>query len=109
MSRRVIVAVALVAAATILQSGASHGAAPIPRPRNGTANPSRARSTPARIGPLFVENPFIHTAPTQRLDLVLTRGAVEAQKADLVGQGNVTPLLPMPSDHVGLVVTLKLQ
>ena len=64
---------------------------------------------PGFTWPLFVENPFIHTAPTQRLDLVLTRGAVEAQKADLVGQGNVTPLLPMPSDHVGLVVTLKLQ
>ena len=70
-----------------------------------TVSPQRAGLT----WPLFVENPFIHTAPTQRLDLVLTRGAVEAQKADLVGERDVTSQLPIPSDHAGLVVTFKLQ
>ena len=59
--------------------------------------------------PLFVESPFVYTTPTQRLDLVLTRGAITAEKAHLVGEQDVTPRLPMPSDHAGLVVTLNLQ
>jgi Endonuclease/Exonuclease/phosphatase family len=59
--------------------------------------------------PLFLENPFVYTSPTQRLDLALTRGSITAAGADLVGDRNVTPGLPMPSDHAGLVVTLKLQ
>ena len=64
--------------------------------------------SPGFTWPLFIENPFIPTTPTQRLDLVLTRGAVETQKADLVSERDDTQL-PIPSDHAGLVVTLKLQ
>lgn len=64
---------------------------------------------PGLTWPLFLENPFVYTTPTQRLDLVFTRGAVTAEKADLVGEHDVTPQLPMPSDHAGVVVTLKLQ
>lgn len=64
---------------------------------------------PGFTWPLFLESPFWYTSPTQRLDLVLTRGTVEASKADLVGERDVTPRRPMPSDHAGLGVTLKLQ
>ena len=66
-------------------------------------------NNPGFTWPLFLENPFIYTSPTQRLDLVLTRGAIEASKADLVGERDVTEILPMPSDHAGVVATLKLQ
>ena len=64
---------------------------------------------PGFTWPLFLENPFVYTTPTQRLDLVLTRGAITAEKTDLVGERDVTPHLPMPSDHAGVVATLKLQ
>ena len=57
--------------------------------------------------PLFVESPFIFTTPTQRLDLVLTRGTITAEKTELVGNSDVTNHAPMPSDHAGLVATLK--
>ena len=67
-------------------------------------NPTR----PGLTWPLFLENPFAYTTPTQRLDLVLTRGAISAEKSNLVGDRDVTPPLPMPSDHAGLVTTLKL-
>lgn len=64
---------------------------------------------PGFTWPLFLDNPFAYTTPTQRLDLVLTRGGIAAEKTDLVGDRDVTPRSPMPSDHAGLVVTLKLQ
>ena len=59
--------------------------------------------------PLFLQNPFVYTAPNQRLDLILTRGAIEAEQTDLVGDTNVTPRLPMPSDHAAVVANLRLQ
>jgi endonuclease/exonuclease/phosphatase family metal-dependent hydrolase len=64
---------------------------------------------PGFTWPLFLERPFLYTSPSQRLDLVLTRGAVGASKADLVGEMDVTQTGPMPSDHAGVVATLKLQ
>ena len=73
---------------------------------------SWSQTSPNKPGvtwPLFLENPFVYTTSTQRLDLVLTRGAVIAEKTDLVGERDVTPRSPMPSDHAGLVATLKLQ
>lgn len=63
---------------------------------------------PGFTWPLFLENPFVYTTSTQRLDLVLARGAVTPEKADLVGERDVTNRLPTPSDHAGLVVRLKL-
>ena len=63
---------------------------------------------PGYTWPLFLVNPFEYVSPFQRLDLVLTRGAVEATKADLVGERDVTPQRPMPSDHAGVVATLRL-
>ena len=64
---------------------------------------------PGFTWPLFLESPFAYTSPTQRLDLILTRGSITATHADLIGDRNVTPTLPMPSDHAGLFTTLKLQ
>lgn len=73
---------------------------------------SWSQTSPNKPGftwPLFLENPFVYTTPMHRLDLVLTQGAVTAEKADLVGEPDVTARLPIPSDHAGLVVTIKLQ
>lgn len=64
---------------------------------------------PGFTWPLFLTNPFTYTAPTQRIDLVLTRGEIEALAVDVVGEENVTPSKPMPSDHAGVVATLKLE
>lgn len=66
-------------------------------------------SNPGFTWPLFLENPFVFTSPAQRLDLVLTRGSISIEKANLVGERDVTPGLPMPSDHAGVVATFKLQ
>jgi endonuclease/exonuclease/phosphatase family metal-dependent hydrolase len=64
---------------------------------------------PGFTWPLFLENPFVYTSPTQRLDLVLTRGAINAEKVELIGNRNVTPNLPMSSDHAGVVAILQVQ
>jgi endonuclease/exonuclease/phosphatase family metal-dependent hydrolase len=66
-------------------------------------------NSPGFTWPLFLESPFIYTAPVQRLDLVLARGRIEATSAYLVGEKNVTPGLPMPSDHAGVVATFRVQ
>lgn len=79
---------------------------------SGSFSDAWSQTFPNRPGatwPLFLESPFVYTTPTQRLDLVLTRGAITAEKTDLVGERDVTPQLPMPSDHAGVVATLKLQ
>jgi endonuclease/exonuclease/phosphatase family metal-dependent hydrolase len=68
------------------------------------ANPNR----PGFTWPLFLVNPFEYVSAFQRLDLVLTRGAVEATHAQVVGESDVTPQRPMPSDHAGVVVDLRL-
>jgi endonuclease/exonuclease/phosphatase family metal-dependent hydrolase len=59
--------------------------------------------------PLFLTDPFSYTTPTQRLDLVLFRGELTLVSADVVGEENVTPSRPMPSDHAGLVADFVLQ
>jgi len=66
-------------------------------------------NSPGFTWPLFLENPFIYTSPNQRLDLLLTRGAIAADRADVLGDRDLTPRIPMPSDHAGLTVILKLQ
>ncbi len=66
---------------------------------------------PAEAGytwPLFVSNPFAYTPPSQRLDYVLSRGDVSPTATTLVGEDNVTPSEPMPSDHAGLAASLRL-
>ena len=66
-------------------------------------------NSPGFTWPLFLENPFIYTSPNQRLDLLLTRGAIAADRADVLGDRDLTPRIPMSSDHAGLTVILKLQ
>jgi len=63
---------------------------------------------PGFTWPLFLENPFVRTEPNQRLDLILTRGAIDATNATLVGEKHEAPQLPIPSDHAGVVATLRL-
>lgn len=64
---------------------------------------------PGNTWPLFLTNPFTRTAPTQRLDLVLFRGALAPAAAEVVGEEDVTPARPTPSDHAGLVATFNLE
>ena len=68
-------------------------------------HPNEAGST----WPLFLTSPFDYTAPSQRLDLVLFRGNLAPVSADVVGEENVTPARPMPSDHAGVAASFVLQ
>jgi hypothetical protein len=47
---------------------------------------------------------------TKRVDLVLTRGGFETVSADVLGEepGDRTPSGLWPSDHAGVVATLRL-
>jgi endonuclease/exonuclease/phosphatase family metal-dependent hydrolase len=64
---------------------------------------------PGFTWPLFLESAFVYTSPSQRLDLVFTRGTITSAKSDLIGDRDVTLRLPMPSDHVGVAVSLNLE
>lgn len=62
--------------------------------------------------PLYYENPSIFQTPSQRLDLVLTRGDMTFSNIDVVGESEVTDLTVSglrPSDHAGVTATLVLQ
>lgn len=63
-------------------------------------------NSPGFTWPLFIENAFVYTSPTQRLDLVFTRGSITSVKVNLVGDSRQQPI---PSDHAGLVVSLSLE
>ena len=58
--------------------------------------------------PLFLTDPFTYTTPTQRLDLVLFRGELSTVSADVVGEENVTPTRPLPSDHAEVLADFVL-
>jgi endonuclease/exonuclease/phosphatase family metal-dependent hydrolase len=61
---------------------------------------------------LFLDNPYAYTNPTQRLDLILIRGDIDALDADVVGENPVTDRTPsglMRSDHAGVIGLLKLK
>jgi endonuclease/exonuclease/phosphatase family metal-dependent hydrolase len=61
--------------------------------------------------PLHDEDPFTpFLTPTQRIDLVLFRGLDQVLSAALIGNetSDLTPSGLWPSDHAGLVVTLRL-
>jgi hypothetical protein len=70
---------------------------------------------PAETGatwPLFLVAPSIYTPPTQRLDLVLVRGALDALEIDRVGEdpaADRTPSGLMRSDHAGVTARVRLQ
>ncbi len=61
---------------------------------------------------LFLDNPYAFTTPTQRLDLILIRGEIDALDADVVGENPATDRTPsglMRSDHAGVTASLRLK
>jgi endonuclease/exonuclease/phosphatase family metal-dependent hydrolase len=68
-------------------------------------------SDPGFTNPLFTEDPFVPFAtPNQRIDLVLVRGAAEPS-ADLLTGNDISDLTPSgrwPSDHAGVVATVRI-
>ncbi len=61
---------------------------------------------------LFLTEPSIFTTPTQRIDLILTRGAIRGISSDVVGEDPVADITPSglrPSDHAGVVATLVIE
>ncbi len=61
---------------------------------------------------LFLTSPLVYTAPTQRLDLILIRGAIDAVDTDVVGEDPLADRTPsglMRSDHAGVTATLRLR
>ena len=59
--------------------------------------------------PLFLTTPFAYTPPAQRLDYALSRGTVTPLATTLVGEDDVTPSAPMPSDHAGVAASFRLE
>ena len=71
-------------------------------------NPTEAGLTWA----LFLANPSTYTNPTQRLDLVMMRGEIDASYADVTGENPITDRTPsglMRSDHAGVNASFKLR
>jgi endonuclease/exonuclease/phosphatase family metal-dependent hydrolase len=67
---------------------------------------------PGYTWPLFLTSPLIYTTPNERLDLVLTRGAITTQSAEVVGEDPVTDVTTSglrPSDHAGVSALLVLE
>lgn len=62
--------------------------------------------------PLHDEDPFTpFSTPSQRIDLVLFRGLDQVLSAELIGNelSDLTPSRLWPSDHAGVVATLRLR
>jgi len=62
--------------------------------------------------PLFLTSPDIFTMPSERLDLVMVRGAVDIKDSDVIGENAVTDLTASgsrPSDHAGVSATITVQ
>jgi endonuclease/exonuclease/phosphatase family metal-dependent hydrolase len=60
--------------------------------------------------PLHGEDPYTqNTPPTERIDLVLGKGRVEAVNAQRIGTDVLTPSGLWPSDHAGVVVTVRIR
>lgn len=67
---------------------------------------------PGRTWPLFLTDPWVFTDPTQRIDLILTRGGVYATSADVIGEDRVADITAFglrPSDHAGVRATVVLR
>ncbi len=61
---------------------------------------------------LFLTDPSAYTNPTQRLDLILVRGEIDALGADITGENPTTDRTPsglMRSDHAGVSALFNLQ
>ena len=69
-------------------------------------------TNPGLTWPLSGEIPNTIMTPTERLDLVFTRGRITLTDADIVGEDPVLDLTPSgfrPSDHAGVVGSVVLQ
>jgi hypothetical protein len=60
--------------------------------------------------PLHGEDPYTpNTAPTERIDLVLVAGRVDAVNARRIGTDDFTPSGLWPSDHASVVATVRIR
>lgn len=69
-------------------------------------------SDPGYTWALSDEIPNVITIPTQRLDLILTRGAIEHSSVDVLGEDLAADLTPSgfrPSDHAAVRATFVLE
>jgi endonuclease/exonuclease/phosphatase family metal-dependent hydrolase len=67
---------------------------------------------PGLTWPLHAEDPFTaSTQPTQRIDVVLSRGEIGITEAELVGQStqDLMPTGLWPSDHAGVIASFNLK
>jgi endonuclease/exonuclease/phosphatase family metal-dependent hydrolase len=65
---------------------------------------------PGYTGPLHLEDPYAASTPSVRIDLVLLLNNVRALDTELVGNepGDLTPSGLWPSDHAGVVATVRM-
>jgi endonuclease/exonuclease/phosphatase family metal-dependent hydrolase len=60
--------------------------------------------------PLHIGDSLTEATPTQRLDLVLFRGAIGPEEVELIGNQRPGPTLGLwPSDHAGVVASFNLK
>ena len=70
------------------------------------------QSEPGYTWALSEEIPNVIAIPTQRLDLILTRGMIEHTSVDILGENLATDLTPSgfrPSDHAAVKASFVLQ
>ena len=70
------------------------------------------QSEPGYTWPLSDEIPNVITTPTQRLDLILTRGIISHSGVDVLGEDATTDLTPSgfrPSDHAAVKASFVLE
>lgn len=73
---------------------------------------SEPPTNPGLTWPLSGEIPNTIMPPTERLDLIFTRGTITLTDADIVGEDPILDLTPSgfrPSDHAGVIGTVILQ
>ena len=98
-----------------LNSDASTGGATYTNIRNAGFADSWSDANPTLSGntwPLFDPTPNVFATPIERLDLILTRGKITTDSADLFGEhpvDDVTPSGLRPSDHSAVASLLVLQ
>jgi endonuclease/exonuclease/phosphatase family metal-dependent hydrolase len=72
----------------------------------GAANPG----DPGLTWPLHGEDPYTQSMPpTERIDLVFSAGRVDAVNAQRIGTDDLTPSGLWPSDHAGVVATVRIR
>jgi endonuclease/exonuclease/phosphatase family metal-dependent hydrolase len=65
---------------------------------------------PGLTWPLHGEDPYTQNTPlTERIDLVFGAGRVDAVSARRIGTDDLTPSGLWPSDHAGVVATVRVR